>query len=77
MEVVGLDLGPSPRCLDGSGVDLEEFLWVDGAVVLLGQVRSELVGPIQPSQVCCECLAAGSVWADAVIGDGTVARGQA
>ena len=51
MEVIGHDLGASPRRLDGGGVDLEEFLRVVGAVVLLGQVGSELGGTIDPPQV--------------------------
>jgi hypothetical protein len=38
---------------------LEELLWVDGATVLLGQIGSELGGPIDPPQACCECPAPG------------------
>ena len=77
MEVIGHDLGASPRRLDGSGVDLEEFLRVDGAVVLLGQVGSELGGPIVPPQARRESPATGLVRADVVIGGGGIARGQA
>ena len=77
MEVIGHDLGASPRRLDGSGVDLEEFLQVDGVVVLLGQVGSELGGPIDPPQARRESPIAGLVWADVVVGGGGIARGQA
>ena len=77
MEVVRHDLGASPHCLDGGGVDLEEFLWVDGVVILLGQVRSELGGLVDPPQVRCESPAAGPVRADVVVGGGVVARGLA
>ena len=77
MEVIGHDLGASPRSLDGSGVDLEEFLRVVGAVVLLEQVRSELGGPIDPPQARRESPAAGPVRADVVVGGGGAARGQA
>ena len=77
MEVVCHDLGASPLRLDGSGVDLEEFLRVDGSVVLLGQVRSELGGLVDPPQVRLECPAASPVRAGVVVGGGVVARGHA
>ena len=77
MEVVRHDLRASPSRLYGSGVDMEEFLRVDGAVVLFGQDRSELVGPIDPPQVFHESLVAGPIWADVAIGGGVVARGHA
>ena len=77
MEVVRDDLGASSYRLDGGGVDLEEFLRVNGAIVLLGQARSELGGPVDPPQVCRESLEAGPVWAGVVIGGGTIARGHA
>ena len=62
VEVVGHDLGASPRRLDGSREDLEEFLRVDGAVVLLGQIQPELGGPVDPPQGRRESPAAGPVW---------------
>jgi len=77
VEVVGHDLGASSCRLDGGGVDLEELLRVDGAVVLLGQIRSELGGPIDPPQVRHESPAAGPIWADVIVGGGVVARGHA
>ena len=77
MEVVRHDLGASPSRLDGGGVDLEEFLRVDGAVVLLGQVGSELGGPIDPPQVRHERPVAGLVRADVIVGGGVNAHGQA
>ena len=63
MEVVRHDLGASPSRLDSRGVDLEEFLRVDGAVVLLGQIQPELGGPVDPPQGRRESPAAGPVWA--------------
>ena len=77
MEVVAQNLGASSRRLDGGGVDLEEFLQVDGAVVLLGLVRKELVGPIHLPQVRRERSTAGSVWPNAILGGGVIARRQA
>ena len=51
MEVVGQDpRAPSYR-LNGVGVDLEELLRVDGAVILPRQVGRELGGPVDPQQV--------------------------
>ena len=73
MEVVRHDLRASPSRLYGSGVDMEEFLRVDGAVVLLGQVRSELGGPVNPPQVRRESLATSPVWAGVVVGGGATA----
>ena len=77
MEVVGHDLGTSSSRLDGDGVDLEEFLRVNGAIVLLGQIGPELGESIHPPQALRECPAAGSVWADVIVGGGAIARGQA
>ena len=62
MEVVRHDLRASPSRLYGSGVDMEEFLRVDGAVVLLGQIQPELGGPVDPPQGRRESPAAGPVW---------------
>ena len=76
MEVVGHDLGTSPGHLDGSGVDLEEFLRVDGVIVLLGQIRPELGGLIDPPQAHRECPATGPIWADVVLRGCTATRGQ-
>ena len=67
MEVVRHDLRASPSRLYGSGVDMEEFLRVDGAVVLLGQVRSELGGPVDLPQVRRESPATSPGWADVVV----------
>ena len=77
MEVVRHDLGASSGHLDGGGVDLEEFLQVDGAIVLLGQIRPELGGLVDPPQVLRERLAAGPVRAGVVVVGGAVARGHA
>ena len=77
MEVVCHELGASSGRQDGGGVDLEELIWVDGTVVLLGQVRLELGGPVDPPQVRRECLAAGPIWAGVVVGGGVVVRGHA
>jgi len=40
--------GPSSSGLDSRGVDLEELLSIDGVVVLFGDVRAELDGPVDP-----------------------------
>ena len=77
MEVVRHDLGASSGRLDGGGVDLEEFLRVNGAIVLLGQVWSELGGPVDPPQVRRESPAAGPVWAGVIVGGGAIAREHA
>jgi len=77
MEVVGNNLLPSPCRLDGGGVDLEELIWVDGAVVLVGQVRTKLGGPVYMPQVRRECPATGPVRADVIIGGEASAHGQA
>jgi len=66
--------GPSSSGLDSRGVDLEELLSIDGVVVLFGDVRAELDGPIDPSQVRGEGPACGPVGADVIIeGHGGVA----
>ena len=77
VEVVCHDLRASSSRLDGGGVDLEEFLRVDGAVVLLGQVQLELGGPVDLPHVRCEWPGAGPVWAGVVVGGGVIARGHA
>jgi len=46
VEVVGHDLGPSPSGLDGRGVDLKELIGIVGAIILFGDVRMELGGPV-------------------------------
>ena len=48
MEVVGHDLRTPTSGLDRRGVDLVELLGIDGVVVLLGNVRAELGGPVNP-----------------------------
>jgi hypothetical protein len=70
VEVVGHDLRPPTRSLDGRGVDLEELLRVDGTIVLLRDIWSELGGPVDPSQVRNEGPAPGPVGSNVVVAGG-------
>jgi hypothetical protein len=59
VEVVGHDLGSPTRGLNRRGVDLEELLRVDGAIIFLQDIWPELGGPIDPPQIGGEGVAPG------------------
>lgn len=67
MEIVHHHLRVSSGRLDHRGVDREELLRVDGYIVLLGEVRSELGGPVDPLEVCREGAKTRLVWAKILV----------
>jgi hypothetical protein len=70
MEVVGHELRPPTRILDGRVVDLEELLRVDGTIVLLQDIWPELGGPVDPPQVRSEGPAPGPVGSNIIVAGG-------
>jgi hypothetical protein len=70
VEVVGHDLRPPTRSMDGCGVDLEEFLRIDCTIVLLQDVRPKLGGPVDPPQVRSEGSTASTVRSNVIIAGG-------
>ena len=61
MEIVHHHLFTATSRLDGRSVYLEELDGVDGPVVLLWQLRAELGGPFDPSELTRESMAVGAV----------------
>jgi hypothetical protein len=67
VEVVGRDLRPPTRSLDGHGVDLKKLLRIDGTIVLLHDTWLKLGGPVNPSQVRNEGLAPDLIGSNVVV----------